>query len=432
MVEIYRNFLVIICAGLLIWGLIRIERIYQYPFFMGAIFMSFLVPQAYALVDNPGLLSQEALERVLLMSCLCAAACWIGYQGKPNLRWLTTLNVDIDTNKLLKASFVLMFIGYFFSIKINNMKDSNTIEVASNSNWTGVATIYFFFSQVTYIAFSIFLLEMLKKPSIQNIIFTLFAGWFPLQTVLAGRRQPTMTFLIIVGLCFCLIRRYIPPRWFIILAIFLMTILIPTLGAMRETFWENLFNGQWQVLFSTTQKAVETQKEGDILELRNAAFSIAAAARTNSYGLGAGWWDAIIFQFVPGQILGVGFKQSLQFNLGGGDIFTLYGYSFSNGTTVTGVGDSFVEFGYLGCLSFAVIGFLFKNLWISAYYQKSIFSSLLYMGLISPAMLGLTHGIGRFWQEFIFQIGVISLVIYYAKVRYKSLSINPINHQEEF
>jgi hypothetical protein len=30
-------------------------------------------------------------------------------------------------------------------------------------------------------------------------------------------------------------------------------------------------------------------------------------------------------------------------------------------------------------------------------------------------MVGLTHGIGRFLQEAVFQIGVISLVIYYAK-----------------
>jgi len=96
MAEIYRNLLVIICLGLLGWGFIRIERIYQYPFFMGAIFLSFLVPQAFALVENPGQLDQESLERVLLMSSLCAAACWVGYQGKPNFIWLTKLQIDID------------------------------------------------------------------------------------------------------------------------------------------------------------------------------------------------------------------------------------------------------------------------------------------------------------------------------------------------
>ena len=120
MAEIYRNLLVIVCLGLLGWGLIRIERIYQYPFFMGAIFISFLVPQAFALVENPGVLDQQSLERVLLMSSLCAIACWVGYQGKPNSRWLAKLNVDIDTHKLFRAAIFLMVIAYFFDFLLKN------------------------------------------------------------------------------------------------------------------------------------------------------------------------------------------------------------------------------------------------------------------------------------------------------------------------
>jgi hypothetical protein len=431
MAEIYRNLLVIVCLGLLGWGLIRIERIYQYPFFMGVIFISFLVPQAFALVDNPGKLDQESLERVLLMSSLCAAACWIGYQGKPNTKWLTKFHIDYDEKKLFQSAIFLTCIGYLCNFLIRTDTSSKSLG-GSGGALTGPSTIYIFFGQVIYIAFSIFLLEMMKKPSIQNIIFTLLTGWIPLQTVLAGRRQPTMTFAIIVGLCFWLIRRYIPPRWLIILAVFLMTILIPAIGVMRGGFWDALFNGQWQTILSTTEKAINAQQKGSILELRNAGFLIAATVHLNVYGLGSGWWDAIIQILIPGQIFGFGFKQSLQFNLlsnpnnptlANSTLSALYGYSWNPGTTATGIGDSFVEFGYLGCLSFALIGYIFKNLWISAYYQKSLFSSLIYIGLISPAMVGLTHGIGRFLQEAIFQIGVISLVIYYAKEDPKSVSI---------
>ena len=427
MAEIYRNLLVIVCLGLLGWGLIRIERIYQYPFFMGVIFISFLVPQAFALVNNPGKLDQESLERVLLMSSLCAASCWFGYQAKPNLKWLTKFQIDVDKNKLFQAAIFLMLMGYFFDFLLHNIK----IEFKGGV-WTGPATIYVLFAQVIYIAFSIFLLEALKKPSIQNIILTLLAGWIPLQTVLAGRRQPTMTFAIIVGLCFWLIRRYVPPRWLIILAIFLVIILIPAIGAMRGGLWDALFSGQWQTILSTTEKAINAQQKGSILELRNAAFLMAATTHLNLYGLGAGWWDALIQIVIPGQILGFGFKQSLQFGLlsdyGSYQInsllYNLYGYSWHPGTTPTGVGDSFVEFGYLGCLTFALIAYFFKNLWMSAYCYRSIFSSLLYIGLVSPAMLGLTHGIGRFLQEFIFQLGMISLVIFYSRSRQNNSSLS--------
>jgi hypothetical protein len=103
--------------------------------------------------------------------------------------------------------------------------------------------------------------------------------------------------------------------------------------------------------------------------------------------------------------------------LGNSILYDLYGYAWHPGTTATGIGDSFVEFGYLGCLSFALIGYFFNNLWVSAYYYKSLFSSLLYISLISSAMVALTHGIGRFLQEFIFNFSVIILVIFYSKNR---------------
>ena len=429
MAEIYRNLLVIICLGLLGWGFIRIERIYQYPFFMGAIFLSFLVPQAFALVENPGQLDQESLERVLLMSSLCAGACWVGYQGKPNVKWLTKFQVDINTKKLFRAAIALMVIGYVCYF----LRANSTTEITSGGAMSGAGTIYTFLGQTIYIAFSIFILETLKKPSIKNIIFTLCAAWIPIQRILIGRRQTTMVLVIMIGVSFWFIRRYIPPRWLVITSIFLMMILIPAIGKMRGSFWDTLFSGQWQQILSTSQRALDTQQKGAILELRNAAFLIDATVHLNLYGLGAGWWDAIIQTLIPGQILGFGFKQSLQFNLlsnpnnptlGNSILYDLYGYSWHPGTTPTGIGDSFVEFGYFGCLIFALIGYLFKNLWVSACYQKSIMSSLLYMGLISSAMIGLTHGIGRFLQEALFQVGVISLVIYYAKVEVKTLSVN--------
>jgi hypothetical protein len=41
------------------------------------------------------------------------------------------------------------------------------------------------------------------------------------------------------------------------------------------------------------------------------------------------------------------------------------------------------------------------------------------MSLISPAMLGITHGTERFLQQFIFQIILINLVGYYCGVKLK-------------
>jgi hypothetical protein len=101
------------------------------------------------------------------------------------------------------------------------------------------------------------------------------------------------------------------------------------------------------------------------------------------------------------------------------------GYEWSLGSTITGIGDSYVQFGYFGSLSFALIGYLFKTLWVTSIERKSVVSLLLMIGLISPAMIGVTHGIGRFLQEFVFQVTVVTIVAYYVR------SESPVNHNNE-
>jgi hypothetical protein len=417
MTEVYRNLLVIICLGLLVWGVIRIERIYQYPFFMGCMFLSFILPQAFALIANPGSVSPEALDNVLLVSSICAAACWVGYQIKPNTKWLKTLDIATDDRKLFIAGITLMAQAWFFNFVLSR----TTVQIAANYNWTGPGTIYLFFIQAGNIAFGIFLLQALKRPQFLNIICTLISGWPLFSTVLAGRRQPTMTFAIIIGISLFLVHRSVPPRWLIVTGMLMVVFLIPLFGELRGGVWNLVFSGNWQEILSVTQRAFNSQQKGDILELRNAALVIDVANRTGLYGFGTGWWDSIVFQFVPGQIVGFDFKKSLQFNLWDTTYIeilkNLYGYTRPNGSTIPGVGDCYMEFSYLGCVVFGVIAYMFKHIWISAVYQKSTFSRIFYMGMISPGMVGLTHGIGRFFQEAIFQLIFVGLAFYYARAK---------------
>ena len=412
MANFYLYLFIIACLGLLGWGMIRLERAYQYPFFMGVIFVAYILPQAFALAANPGGVSPEGLSRVFCMSLLCAVMCWIGYQIAPSPKWLKALNVEVNEQKLLKAGIVLLAIGYFFRFLLGN----TAIQTAGHSNgWTGAATIYLFFAQVIYIALAIFCIRTLKNPNFSNFILTGIAAYYPLQTILGGRRQPAMTFVIIIGLSFWFVKRSIPPKWFFILFIVVITILIPILAHNRAFWQEVVLNGDLNTLSSSIQNSTGRVLQGEVLELRNAAVMMEASTVTSRYGYGTGYWDGIVFQFFPGQIFGRGLKEALQFKLGLGHYKYLFGYSIVPGSTNTGIGDAFIEFNYFGCLVFAWMGYVFKTLWISANYHRSIFSILLYIGLISPAMVGITHGTVRFVQEGLFQLIFIGLTIYYSR-----------------
>lgn len=421
--EYYLYLFVGICSAILIWSMIRLERVYQYPFFMTSIFVSFLVPQANALVYSTGsfVLASDIVDKVLLYSCMCVAMCWVGYQFyQPSPKLLAKMDILLDEGKLFRSGIILLLIGHVCYFIFSRLP----IQTGANGNFSGPSTILLFLGGVIYIAFPIFLLYTLRQPRFINISMMILSAFPIVQAVLGGRRQPTVVFLLTIGISFFLVKNYIPPRWVFIALIFMAALIIPVLGNLRGDFWSMIFNGDWQSLSNSLQLNFDKVSKGEILELRNAALLIDAADKTSVFGYGSGFWDSIVFQYVPGQIVGFDVKKSLQFGTSI-DLYTLYGYSTPSGTTPTGIGDSYSQFGYFGCLIFAAIGCIFKILWMSLLYRQSIVSGLLYIGLIGPALVGITHGIGRFLQEFIFQTGVMYLVVLFSRKSTK-IAIQPI------
>ncbi|MGL5033788.1 MAG: hypothetical protein ACRC6M_08305, partial [Microcystaceae cyanobacterium] len=394
------------------WSLIYVERLYQYPFFMASIFLAFILPQAIALVNNPYYMTPTALERVLLYSALCVAMCWLGYQIKPDRQWLQFFNTPISEKKLFNAGIVLLGIGYLCRFLLARTE----IQTTKVGTWTGTATILDFFGGVIFIAFPIFLIHALKNPIFTNFTVAAIAALPILETILvSGRRQNTMTFIIAIGLSLFFVKRYIPPRWFMVTIIGIGAYIIPTVGRLRGRFWDLIIAGDWQGILNNSQVSLDQITEGKILELRNAALLMDASVNANEYTYGANFWNGIIFGYVPGQLVGYNVKQALQMNLPGFNLKTLYGYDLPTGTTVTGIGDSFVAFGYFGCLLFAAIAFLFRNLWTSSFYNQSLISSLFYLSLVDSAMIGVTHGLSRFLNELIFKSIVIFLLLQFCR-----------------
>jgi hypothetical protein len=426
MAELYIYLLLGICVGLIGWGLARPERVYQYPFFMGASFVTFILPQAIALINKPGAASIQAIERVFMMTCLCAAMCWLGYQVPININFLKNLDIPVKSEKLFHGGIVFVLIAQFFSFLLSRLPS----DAAGQVQLTGIATIYVFFTSLIFPGFTIFLLSALRQPKFWTIAATSFAATIPLQMIIfGGRREPTAAFIITIGLCFYFLRRYVPPRSIIIAGIVGALLSIIMIGAYRNI----AATGNWNQLFQlrpieSFQTFIE---EGEILELRNAALLMDATVKTGKYGYGTGYWDMLVFRYIPAQLVGKDLKNSLQFNLSFYDLKilfnyptppeyslkTLYGYSIPIGTTSTGMADSFSQFDYLGCLFFAFLAYLFKTLWFSAVYRQSVISQIFYISLISSAIKCVTHGTEGFLPDLFFYSIFVGVVIIYSRYR---------------
>jgi hypothetical protein len=380
---------------------------------MGGIFVSFILPQAIALSNNPGPVSQQALERVLLMSCLCAAMCWLGYQLPPSPSFLKKLDISVDSKKLFRGGIFFVLIGYASAFLISQLPETAREE----STLSGIITIYAFFGSLIYPGFTILLLSSLQRPNLAKIIITACAAALPLQTIiLYGRREATATFILTIGLSLYYFRRYVPPRWLALTLIVIALVAIPLTGAYRGI----AKTGDWSELLELRpgENLKVLVEKGKTLELRNAALLMDAAVQTGQYGYGTDYWNSLVFRFVPAQLIGRDLKNVLQLKLSKSkqDLKDLYNYTAHTGTTTTGIGDSFVQFDYLGCLFFLILSYLFKSLWISAIYKNSTVSQIFYVSLVAPALLSVTHGTVRFFPDLLFRVIFIGAVIIYSRL----------------
>jgi hypothetical protein len=403
----------LICVILIGAAVVRPRLIYEYPYFMAATFTVFILPQAYALYGNEW--GGVYLETTLLMCFLCLACCWLGYCRRPHPALLEKLNLSIDTGRFLHGGILLILVGWYFTYKFGTLPEE---ELASMM--TGIGTIYLFFSGLVYPGFAICFYCALKQRRIFPWLAAGVATIVPLQAAFFyGRREPTVLFLLSLGLGLYFTRGKRAPRWVIITAIVVAAFGIPATSEYRQRAKDDPLAALREIDFA--EEFRESLDPEAISELKNATALIAATEATGNYEFGAGYWNRLVFRFVPAQFVGKEFKESLM--IGGqqrdyGDfIEDVLGFGVPPGTTVTGIGDSFNQFGYFGCLFFSALGYLFKTLWAAANRPNGIVAQILYTQVATSAMRAATHQTIDFLPGFIYGAIFIWAVAFYARDR---------------
>jgi hypothetical protein len=195
--------------------------------------------------------------------------------------------------------------------------------------------------------------------------------------------------------------------------------IIPAVGTYRQFAAENPLEALKQIDFDEEVKAFFD--EDAISEVKNATALIAATKEMDGYDWGAGYWNRIVFRFVPAQFLGKEFKDSLMLGREQQDlgefVESASGFKAPTGSTFTGIGDTFYHFGYFGCLVFAAMAYAFKNFWTAANHYGGTVAQIFYIQVITSAMRALTHQTMDFIPGLIYSGIFIALVAFYARER---------------
>lgn len=416
------NFLLLLvlgmCVSIIIWGLMRPERAIQFPFLGVVGFSAYVLPQLYGSSQLP-MVPASALEKTLLMSIFCLVAAYFGYVNnkRPALlfgQWL------YNYRKLQLASIWLTTVGVYFFYKMNLLAPE--VSLAYGGAWTGPITIYAFLSGLLTLGFILALNLHLRRPSFVTLVVMLIGVALYLdRIVIHGRRRALIELGIIVLMALWFHRRWVPPRWAIIAAVVVGTLVINAIAQYRGLMLEedrSTWTGAGVAEISeidfvgNLMDTLKGRKAG--YDGLNAIYYIDATDRELNFDYGLSLYNKFINEYIPGQIIGKDVKRALKIEFGNsyGDL----GHVFHAGTTNTGIGDAFKSFWYFGFVKFLLIGYLMSR-WFRAAERGVLAAQVIVSAIAYYGIAAFGFSTDAFFIRFVF-LGIFLLpVLMYARVR---------------
>lgn len=378
---------------MLIRGMFRPGGILEFPFLVAATMAGWFIPQAYLLIDDPAL-PESGFDATMGIAALSMVAILLGDRYSSRVSVADTQ--QFDEWRLLIGAALLSGIGAVAFAALSG----TSAERAEGGGATGVVTIYFFFFTAQYFGLALAINLFLKKysPLAMAIIvfdYVTMSGFI----LFGGRRGPLVEIVLITFCSLWFQRRILPPRVVFILCVVVGALFVNGAAQYRglvSGINQNRMDGQAARL-PTLDEVLQIDFLGHYAstdprrtdEARNAIFYIAAALDTSRFRLGLDYWNALVFRYVPAQIVGRDVKEALTVSLP--DLASeVYLYPRWVGTTYTGFSDAFLSFGPAGAAVFGFIAALFAKYWKQA-VSGSIRSQYLYCVLITTGLHGITH-----------------------------------------
>lgn len=386
---------------------------FEYPAFMAFAFAAFILPQAISLMRFPGSVQDESVTAVLTMACLCMGCCLAGYRLAPSRMAIRLASRPIDPERFFHVGIVFIVIGLAATATMSRIQ----VEYAEvTGGMTGTATLVLFFRQLAYPGFAIALFAALQRPTALRVMTCLAALYAPVLDVLIGRRENTAVLFLTVAMALYYERRIKPSRVAVFVVLVFSMLAIPATHQFRQYVGTDRLAEAAHLDLVGNFRTFLTEESA--LELRNGAAVIEAARDTGNFGLGRGYWNHLMFRYVPAQLVGVSAKEDLMFE-GGGDQgeSTEIGFRFARGTTVTGMGDAFGQFGWFGCLFFAFMAVLYKGMWQASLQPGALFARVLYVMTFTSGMRAVTHWTFDFLPGLFYFLIFLGLAGLYATSR---------------
>jgi len=133
------------------------------PFLTSLLFLIWYLPQAWALLDFPGV-DPSSLVRLFFMSLLCFWALVIGWR-KGLGSWRRPMPLDLPVHRLRVPVYVITVVALTMRLLI----EMQPPEVRAMGQWTGIITIIHFFASVSVVSMALSTAMVLKSRDLATV-----------------------------------------------------------------------------------------------------------------------------------------------------------------------------------------------------------------------------------------------------------------------
>jgi len=417
----------VIASVVVLWGFGARERFLAFPVLASFVYLGWVMPQAVFVVDQSALPSDGVLT-TLTMAALALFAIILGWWRRAQRR--APAVPTYDPQRLLIGAATLSFAGALFNVWLWSLPD----ELLRMSQWSGPQTILLFFAKIQWLGMALAWLLWLRHRSPLALGLVLFDLAFLIEPVFLGARRRGMAELALIFLAsLWFARQWLPSRAVLVGMAVGGVFVMNAIGAVRAVTVDLVFEDQWpplrEVLTALSEidyaEATFGEREIASTELALASVLNATVQRDHAYSFGLVYWNALINQYVPGQIVGYQLKSSLQLDLGL-DRYKYFSINFTGGQTNTGFFDTYFSFWYFGVVVFFMISRVMRWLYDVA-SRNVLWAQYIYPFLAVDAMHALTHGTPSFISKMLFYFLVSFIVFWFAhhKPKYAAVFSSP-------
>jgi hypothetical protein len=353
---------VAVAAAMVVPAIWRKDYRLQFPCLAGLTVIYQIALPLASLNTQPGEVSARSLARFSVMAILCLLAAWAGYEWRWGSKHPALMR--FDPSRLAASALILVALGGFFTWRYSAVTPEFDPE---KGGMTGIATIFLTLAFVGRYGAILAAIVFMRAKDWLLLVLVLPQLWTYYQLFLIGRRSPTGEIMVVICMLLFFYRQWAIPFWLMLLGVFGMAVFCFNIGTIRATVEQPLSERIEAIragnpLNSLTLWGVARDRQ--FVEVFNAAKFMEAKAQWGHYTYGLHFWNQLVFGYVPAQIVGREFKESLRFSLA--DDAQPAVFEKSVGTCETGIGEAFMAYGYFGCGLFFGLGAFMRCAWEGA------------------------------------------------------------------